>query len=1088
MADILLSALVSSMVGNLNTSALRELGIALGLRDELDNLESTLSTIQAVLQDAEEKQWKSEAIRNWLRKLKEGAYDADDVLDEFATEALIQKAEKEKGVISQVSSFFSLQNRLIFRMKMAPKLKNVRDRLESISMERSKFHLREGDINIEVFDIERRQTGPVVIESEIYGRGEEKEKIIQVLLTDVSDQDNLAIYAVWGMGGLGKTTLAQLIYNDARVQRHYDMRIWVCVSDDFHMRKLVRAIIESIDGSPCDLSELAPLQQRLQEKLRGRKFLLVLDDVWNECHDKWNGLNDVLRCGSNGSKVIVTTRIENVALMMATLPIHHIGCLSENDSWSLFTRCAFGMGRPKERSELESIGKEIVKKCGGVPLAIKALGSLMSLKSTESEWLSVKESQIWELEGENSILPALRLSYHHLPPHLKQCFAFCCIFPKDHVLNRDKLIQLWMANGFIPVKESLKPHDVGIFIFNELVRRSFFQDVVEYSSISITCKMHDLMHDLAQSIMELECVVVESGKGVKVQKMIRHLSFTQGTSWDVEVCKVRSLRSCIALSNVYGEYKSLQSIILKQKYLRVCEVQHAPRSITSLKHLRYLDMSCLNVKVLPESITCLLNLQTLKLDYCHSLHKLPNGMRHMKNLTYLGLRNCDSLSCMPEGMGQLTCLQSLSIFIVGKENGNQISELKGLHLRNELSIKELDNVRNFAEAKNANLIGKQSLHSLSLVWQNKSQCPVPEQVEDVLDGLQPHSNLKVLHIHNYLGSKFPTWMQDLLLDDLVEISLIKCERCEHLPPLGKLPFLKVLQISGMDYVKYLGNELHGDSAISFPSLEKLDLETMANLEEWRTMDGRENFPCLSTLNIYECPKLVEMPIFPSITSLSIRCSNAVLIKSVMNLTSLSSLHIAAMDESTLLPDGLFQNLTAMKCFELKGCKGLESLPEGLQYLHSLRELDICGCRNILSFPVNGLRGLSSLQRLSILSCDKLCSLSEGIQYLTSLEDLFISGCPELVSLPKQIGCLTSLSSLQIWSCDNLMSLPDELQNLTALKTLRINRCPHLQRRCKKDSGEDWHKIARIPNIHIYPPPLQSRNSCKALQKLKFWST
>ncbi|XP_030953291.1 putative disease resistance protein RGA3 [Quercus lobata] len=1071
MADILLSALVSSMVGNLNTSALQEFGVALDLRAELDNLESTLSTIQAVLQDAEEKQWKSEAIRNWLRKLKEGAYDADDVLDEFATEALIQKSEKEKGVTSQVSSFFSLQNRLIFRMKMAHKLKNVRDRLEAISMERSKFHLRELDINMEVFDIERRQTGSLVNESEIYGRGEEKEKIIQVLLTHVSDQDNLAIYAVWGMGGLGKTTLAQLIYNDARVQRHYDMRIWVCVSDDFHIRKLVRAIIESIDGSACNLSELDPLQQCLQEKLRGRKFLLVLDDVWNEYHDKWNGLKEVLRCGSNGSKVIVTTRIENVALMMATLPIHHMGCLSENDSWSLFTRCAFGMGRLKERSELESIGKEIVKKCGGVPLAIKTLGSLMSLKSTESEWVSVKESQIWELpEGENSILPALRLSYHHLPPHLRQCFAFCCIFPKDYKLNRDELIQLWMANGFIPFKESLEPHDVGIIIFNELVWRSFFQDVVEYSPSNISCKMHDLMHDLAQSIMRLECVVVESDKEVKVPKMIRHLNYTQRTSWDIEVCKVRSLRSCIESPNYYSEYKSPLSFFLKQKYLRVCDSRRQPsekalRSITSLKHLRYLDMSSSKFKVLPESITCLLNLQTLKLDNCHSLHKLPNGMRHMKNLIYLGLRDCNSLTCMPEGMGQLTRLQSLSIFIVGKENGYQLSELKGLHLRNDLSIKELDNVRNFEEAKDANLIGKQNLHLLSLVWQNKSQCPVPEKVEDVLDGLQPHSNLKVLRIRNYLGSKFPTWMQDLLLHDLIEISLIKCERCEHLPPLGKLPFLKVLNIRGMDSVKYLGNELHGDSAISFPSLERLRLELMANLEEWQTMDGRENFPRLSTLNIFGCPKLVELPIIPSITSLCIYTNNAMLIKSVMNLTSLSFLQIGGMHESTLLPDGQFQNLTAMKRFTLDYCKGLESLPEGLQYLHSLRELEIRSCTNILSFPVNGLRGLSSLQRLWIQNCDKLCSLSEGIQYLTSLEDLLINGCPEL------------------------MSIPDELQNLTALKTLRIERCPHLQRRCKKDSGEDWHKIARIPNIRIAdPPPVQSRNGCKALQKLKFWST
>ena len=249
------------------------------------------------------------------------------------------------------------------------------------------------------------------------------------------------------------------------------------------------------------------------------------------------------------------------------------------------------------------------------------------------------------------------------------------------------------------------------------------------------------------------------------------------------------------------------------------------------------------------------------------------------------------------------------------------------------------------------------------------------------------------------------------------------------------------------------------------------------------MDGRENFPCLRELKIRVCLKLVEMPIFPSITSLSIRESNAMLIKSVMNLTSLSSLQIGGMHESTLLPDGLLQNLTAMKRFKLNYCTGLESLP-GLQYLHSLRELDIRSCTNILSFPINGLRGLSSLQTLSIQNCHKFCSLSEGIQYLTSLEGLYIGGCPELVSLPKQIGCLTSLSSLGIYDCNNLMSIPDELQNLTALKTLRIGRCPHLQRRCKKDSGEDWHKIARIPNILIG----KSRNRCKALQKLKFWST
>ncbi len=318
----------------------------------------------------------------------------------------------------------------------------------------------------------------------------------------------------------------------------------------------------------------------------------------------------------------------------------------------------------------------------------------------------------------------------------------------------------------------------------------------------------------------------------------------------------------------------------------------------------------------------------------------------------------------------------------------------------------------------------------------------------------------------------------------------------------------------MGGVKYLGNEFHGGSAISFPSLTTFCLEQMPDLEVWRTVDGRESYPHLSTLRIICCPKLVELPIIPSITSLHIERCNAMSFRSVMDLTLLSSLVIKGMDELSVLPDGLLQNhkmlkflhistlpylkaltnqldnLSALKDFHLEFCNNLESLPEGLQNLHSLQELYIESCYNLLSFPMNGLRGLSSLRRLRIFSCYKISSLSEGIKYLTALEDLQIRACWELSSLPegiqhltslrslqitycyslsslpKQIGSLRALSSLDIRFCSNLMSIPDELQNLTALKRLSIVLCPHLERRCKKDSGEDWHKIAHIPNIDI----------------------
>ncbi|XP_043712704.1 LOW QUALITY PROTEIN: putative disease resistance protein RGA3 [Telopea speciosissima] len=275
------------------------------------------------------------------------------------------------------------------------------------------------------------------------------------------------------MGGLGKTTLAQLVYNDERVKNHFDARIWVCVSDDFDVKRLTKAIIESMGGTANDLTELDPMQSRLREMLSRRKsFLIVLDDVWNEDQDKWDMVKSSLTCGNEGSAILVTTRIEKVASIMGTFPAHHLKGLSEDDCWALFKQRAFGDGsREVENTNLEAIGKEIVKKCGGVPLAAKALGSLMRFTHTQNEWLFVRESEIWDLpeDEENTILPALRLSYNHLPSHLRQCFAYCSIFPKDLRMEKEQLVHLWMANGFIPSKGKMELEDIGNEIFNELL-------------------------------------------------------------------------------------------------------------------------------------------------------------------------------------------------------------------------------------------------------------------------------------------------------------------------------------------------------------------------------------------------------------------------------------------------------------------------------------------------------------------------------------------------------------------------------------------------------------------------------------------
>ncbi|CAL5422965.1 unnamed protein product [Camellia sinensis] len=1059
MPDLLISPLVRSILATLNSLVLKEFGIAWGLKTELENLKSTLSTIQAVLQDAETKRGKSETLKNWLRKLNDAAYDADNLVDEFMTEAMRRRMDSERGIKSQVRATFSLRNRLIFRFKMGHKINDMKDRLDTIAGEKNKFHLREGVETGEVCGMEREQTSSMVNESEIYGRNDEKEMIIKMLLNnsgdDDDDDDDVSAYAMCGMGGLGKTTLAQLIYNDGRVKSHFELRIWVCVSVDIDVERLTRAILESIERGGCNISKLDPLLHHLQEKLRGKRFLLVLDDVWNVNHEKWDRLKYALKCGAKGCTVIVTTRIQNVAVIMATLPIHHIACLSEDDSWSLFKRRAFGNKRRVENLQLDLIGKEIVKKCKGLPLAIKALGSLMQFKRSESEWLSVKESEIWDLPDDGSgILPSLRLSYEALSPHLRQCFAYCCIFPKDYSMAKDELIGMWMANDFIPSKGKTTLH-TGDEIFWQLVFRSFLQDVDEvyYPGTCngiIVCKMHDLMHDLAQSIMKYECSVMKLREGMEIPDKIRHLNVNIGVGemvpWNAIVLEVPSLRSLI----LPHKKNEPSPFISKQKYLRVLDLGFSAglklsMSISNFSHLRYLCMPFSCIEILPESISNLQNLQTLMLEYSQYLRKLPKRMKHMRNLTYLDITGCDSLTSMPDKMGQLTCLQRLSKFIVGQDEGYQIGELKELNLGGTLSITALENVRNSDDAKKANLKGKHDLISLELYWSKSNEENKPKNVEEVLESLQPNSNLKKLSINFFQGSKFPNWMWGLVLKNLVEISLIDCERCEHLPPLGKLQSLKILKIERMCSLKYFNHWDYGDGESSFPALETLSLDGTPSLEERTTEDREEIFPCLQELVISGCPKLTRLPFLPALERLTIEGGNEMLFRSVIDLTSISYFRISG-SRLKILPDGLLQNLKALESLLLDNCPKLKNL--------------------------SGLENLNSLQILEIKRCYRLTSLPEGVQHLNALRVLYIFKCG-LFSLPNWLGSLRSLSELRIVHCPKLRSLPDGLQDQKTLKILEIVECPHLELRCEKQTGEDWLKIAHIPLISINYEDVQS---------------
>ncbi|XP_028069923.1 disease resistance protein RGA2-like [Camellia sinensis] len=393
---------------------------------------------------------------------------------------------------------------------------------------------------------------------------------------------------------------------------------------------------------------------------------------------------------------------------------------------------------------------------------------------------------------------------------------------------------------------------------------------------------------------------MEPHEAMKNRDKIRHLSFNIGhggiVPWNEIVFEVPSLRSVLILSRpVIFTYKdNCSPYISNQKYPRVLDFgknayEKLSMSISNFSHLRYMDMSWSNMKILPESIYNIQNLQTLKLQYCRQLQKLPKRMKHMRNLTNLDFTGCDSLTSMLDKMGQLPCLQRLGMFIVGQGEGYQIGELKELNLGGTLSIKRLENVRNSEDAKKANLKRKQDHISLELYWSKSNEENIPKNVEEVLESLQPNLNLKKLSINFFQGSKFPNWMLGLVLKNLVEISLKDCKRCEHLPPLGKLQSLKILKIECMFSLKYFNHGDYGDGESSFPALETLMFNEMPSLEEWAIVDRGEICPCLRKLVISRCPKLTNLPSLLALERLTIEGGNEMLFRSVINLMALESL-------------------------------------------------------------------------------------------------------------------------------------------------------------------------------------------------------
>uniref|UniRef100_A0A7N2RCP0 Disease resistance protein RGA3 n=2 Tax=Quercus lobata TaxID=97700 RepID=A0A7N2RCP0_QUELO len=1074
--------MAEEIVSRVISFATELIGNAWGCMEELRGLGESLTMIRAVLTDAERRQVRDESVKLWLQKLEDVAYEADDVLDEFMYENLRQKIEVENERKRKVNFL----DPFIFRLSMAKKIKDVQEKLAKVNGLANGFGLDRilsVDSNVEI--IPTRETDSFLDHSEVVGRKSEVSKIVS-LLTSATNQQ-LSVIPIVGMAGLGKTTFAKLVYNHELVKKHFDKTIWVCVSDDFNDKNILRGILESLTNNSSPLGSKNAILQNLQKELQGKKYLLILDDVWNEDPLKWDTLRVCLLgiMSNTGNNIIVTTRSDEVAKIMKTHPRHHLEKLPEEECWSIIKKIVSSIPLTQD---LEAIGRDIAKKCGGVPLAAKVLGGMMCRKKEKNEWLALLNNEILNSpHGSNGMLSILKLSFDHLPlPSLKQCFAYCSIFPKDYRINKEELIQLWMAEGFLQpsLGSCLEMEDIGNRYFDILLANSLFQDEEkDYYDNIIICKMHDLVHDLALSVSKSETLILNEDLVDGISLVRRLVIQSKGKSIPrIPFLKdgVRKLRTFIlenaALGNTIFNFECLR--VLK---LHGNSIKELPSSIDLLIHLRLLSISSTFIKVLPKAITKLYNLQTLRVEGCNNLKEFPEDLKNLIHLRHIYFNGYEIVRT-PKGLGQLTCLQTLQCFVVGQGTGFQIEELGCLNqLKGKLDIRRLEHVKDKEASKNAKLVEKAKVYELEFYW-SKNREGNHNNDEEVLEGLQPHRYLKSLTIDGFGGEKFPSWMLTshdardgfLLYDNLINIKLIGCKKCEFLPTLGLLPCLRDLEIGDMDNVRSIGPEFYGNynddgyDKILFPCLKSLQLWSMQNLVEWTdamepTTTGMV-FPCLKNLTIYFCEQLKSAPChFPSLEVLDIFHTNSTTFEKISNkLTTLTSLNIKGISELASLPEQLLKNnsglmsltiswcydlvslsphgdvwgfYTSLRSLEISNCEKLSYLPDRLHTLRSLEEFKVINCPNLRSFP--SIKGVALLLRTLAISCsDEVLPI--GLQSCISLSSLEINECPNLISIPN-LQDLHSLYSLTIRSCKRLMGLPDGLDCLTHLKSLRIGR-------------------------------------------------
>ncbi|CDP12427.1 unnamed protein product [Coffea canephora] len=682
MADPVISLVIERTVDLL----IQKIVFLKGVRRQVERLQNDLVRMRCFLKDADQRQTEDERIRNWVSEIRAAAYDAEDVIEIFASK--VEFFTKDKGLVTKLT-YYPLK--IVNLYKTGKEIESLRMRVKEIADSRQEYgikNLGEGT-NTHGEELQRlRRSSP--------------------LSEDMDIDENRRVVSIIGMGGAGKTTLAKKVYNHADVRARFNCRAWVCVSSSYDYKKILSAIIKQLNEMSKELLDVLEkmeeedLERRLYQDLQDKCYLVVLDDVWKE--EAWDCLaRRAFPDGSTSSRLLLTSRNRDVVQHADALSKpHELKTLGQEDSWQLFLRKALGHGDNAGcPPDLEEVGREIARRCAGLPLAITVIGGLLrAKKKLKSEWEKVLNNFNTNLSrGQVGVSAILELSYADLPANLKFCFLYLGLFPKDYVISVRKLIHMWVAEGIMQKRDAENLEETAAY---DDVEELSGRNMVQVAEMTVderikSCRVHDLLRELAirkaedenffqihhtrddkisakSSLQKLGIWVDDRSD---IDKLCMHLS---------EVISLKTLHLCCP----GGSGKQPQSLGGLSKLHHVTELKlsglrmlppYFPPNLSRLS-LKSMDLMDDPMPVLEK----LGQLSFLKLEVAYVGPQLVISRQGFHQLKFIELSNLrvDEIKVETAALPQLQCLRIRSCRSLWKlpEELKQISTLDALELVN----------------------------------------------------------------------------------------------------------------------------------------------------------------------------------------------------------------------------------------------------------------------------------------------------------------------------------------------------------------------------------------------------------------------